>query len=167
MGRLLTLGRIAGIYGVKGWVRVHSYTEPREKILDYKPWIVLAEHKQLPIELLDGHRHGKAVVAQLSGCTSPEQAARYVGAEIAVLREHLPAATQEAVLWADLEGMRVSTTDGNDLGVVDHLLETGANDVLVVRSRERERLIPWLRDSVIKRIDLDERRLVVDWDPDF
>lgn len=167
MGRLLILGRVSGIFGVKGWVRVHSYTEPRERILDYKSWILLADGERMPVELLDGHRHGKAIVALLPDSTAPEHAGRYVGAEIAVERERLPAPTDESILWVDLEGMRVSTTDGNDLGVVDHLLETGANDVLVVKGRERERLIPWLRDSVIKRIDLAEGRLVVDWDPDF
>ncbi|MDH3712295.1 MAG: ribosome maturation factor RimM [Gammaproteobacteria bacterium] len=167
MGRLLTLGRVSGIFGVKGWVRVHSYTEPRERILDYKPWILLADGEQMPVELLDGRRHGNAVVALLPDSTAPEQAARYVGAEIAVARELLPAATDESILWADLEGMQVSTADGCDLGVVDHLLETGANDVLVVKGTGRERLIPWLRDTVIKGIDLAEGRLVVDWDPDF
>lgn len=167
MGTLLTLGRVSGIFGVKGWVRVHSYTEPRERILDYRPWILLADGEQVAVEPIAGHLHGKAVVALLPDSAAPEEAARYVGAEIAVGRERLPAATDETVLWADLEGLRVATTDGVDLGVVDHLLETGANDVLVVKSAERERLIPWLRDSVIKRIDLDGGRLVVDWDPDF
>jgi 16S rRNA processing protein RimM len=167
MGKLLTLGRVSGIFGVKGWVRVHSYTEPRERILDHKSWILLAGGEQMPVELLDGRQHGKAIVALLPDSTAPEQAARYVGADIAVARERLPAATDESILWADLEGMRVSTTDGSDLGVVDHLLDTGANDVLVVKGRERERLIPWLRDTVIKRIDLAEGRLVVDWDPEF
>ncbi len=167
MDGLLTLGRIAGIFGVKGWLRVHSYTEPRENILDYRPWILLAGEEQLPIELIDGRPHGKSVVVLLADCRSPEEAARFVGADIAVSRDCLPASSQEEILWADLVGMRVSTPHGDDLGVVDYLLETGANDVLVVKSTERERLIPWLRDSVIKRIDLDARRLVVDWDPDF
>lgn len=167
MGKLLTLGRVSGIFGVKGWVRVHSYTEPREKILDYRPWILLANREQMPIDVIDGRTHGKAVIVLLPDSATPEQAARYVGAEIAVARERLPAATPESILWADLEGMQVSTVEGEALGVVDHLLETGANDVLVVKGDTRERLIPWLRDTVIKRIDLESRRLVVDWDPDF
>ena len=167
MGGLVTLGRVSGIFGVKGWVRVHSHTEPRERILDYQPWVLLAGGEQMPIELIAGRQHGKTVVALLPDSASPEQAARYVGAEIAVARECLPAATDESLLWADLEGMRVATTDGIDLGVVDHLLETGANDVLVVKGKERERLIPWLRDTVVTRVDLAKGCLVVDWDPDF
>lgn len=167
MGGLVTLGRVSGIFGVKGWVRVHSHTEPRERILDYRPWVLLAGGEQMPVELITGRQHGKAVVALLPDSTSPEQAARYVGAEIAVARECLPAATDESLLWADLEGLRVATTDGIDLGVVDHLLETGANDVLVVKGKERERLIPWLRDTVVTRVDLANGCLVVDWDPDF
>ncbi len=167
MGRLITVGRVSGIFGISGWVRVHSYTEPREVILDYQPWILIADGTQAPVDLVDGRKHGRSVIALLPDSSEPLEAARYVGAEIAVPREALPAATDDSVLWADLEGMRVTTTGGDDLGIVDHLLETGANDVLVVKHDRRERLIPWLRGPVVKSIDLDARRLVVDWDPEF
>jgi len=83
-----------------------------------------------------------------------------------VPRSALPAAGEDEYYWSDLEGLRVETLEGVDLGTVDHLIETGANDVLIVRG-DRERLIPFLRPSVVREIDLVAARIRVAWDPDF
>lgn len=165
--KVVVLGRIAGIYGVRGWVRVHSYTEPRERIVEYRPWLLLAAGTQHQVEVREGRRHGKTVIARLAGCDDPAAAAPLVGADVAVLRGRLPQPVGGDVYWTDLEGLRVQTRDGVALGRVDHLLETGANDVLVVRDGRRERLIPWIRETVVTRVDVEAGELTVDWDPEF
>jgi 16S rRNA processing protein RimM len=116
--------------------------------------------------LLDGRVHGKNIVAQIEGCTSREQVSRWVGAEILVERSSLPRLEPGEYYWADLIGWKVITVTGVELGTVDYLLETGANDVVVVKG-ERERLIPYVMGSVIRETDPVARILRVDWDPEF
>lgn len=114
----------------------------------------------------DGRLHGKGVVVKLEGCNDRDQAAALIGQDIAIERKDLPPAQQDEYYWTDLEGMKVLTVDGVNLGTISHLFETGANDVVVVKG-DKERLIPYLRDQVIKKVDLDNAEMVVDWDPDF
>src|SRR5690606_14411485 len=117
------------VYGVKGWLRIYSYTEPRDNILQYNPWQLRLPDGWRSVEVLAGRSHGKGVIAQLAGCEDRDQAARWVEAEIAVRRAQLPATPEGEYYWRDLVGLRVVNTEGEVLGVVDHLLETGANDV--------------------------------------
>lgn len=164
---LVILGEIAGLYGVRGWVKVHSQTDPRENILTYSPWQLTCRDAQTHTRnVLSGQRHGKGLIAQLAGCDDRDQAAALIGATIAVPRAQLPPPAADEVYWADLEGVQVVTIDGVALGQVVRLFETGANDVLVVKG-ERERLIPLVWDSVIQQLDLDSGVMRVDWDPDF
>ena len=160
------VGKVAGIYGVRGWVKIFSYTEPRENILTYSPWYLRFGQEWLSMELLDGRRHGKGVIASLAGCDDRDAARRLQGAEICVERRQLPPLDPDEFYWTDLVGLRVVNADGVELGRVDHLIETGANDVLVVRG-ERERLIPYLPEDVILQVDLREGVIRVDWDADF
>lgn len=117
-------------------------------------------------KVLTGQAQGKAVVAHLEGINDRDAAAKLQGAEIEILYSQLPEAEHGSYYWADLIGLKVITTQGVELGKVDHLLETGANDVLVV-SGDKERLIPFLQPQTVTRIDLDAGILVVDWDPEF
>lgn len=164
--RRVVLGRVSGLYGVKGWVKVFSHTAPREGILSYRSWQVRRGSEWVAIELEGGRRHGKTVVAKLAGVDDRDAAAALHDAEIAVWRSELPPAGQDEFYWIDLEGLLVRTVDGAELGRVSHLLETGANDVLVVQG-DRQRLVPFLRDQVVKTIDFDAGVLEVDWDPEF
>ncbi len=166
-GGYVVLGRVAGLFGVRGWVRVLSYTEPREAILRYGEWYVLAPGGERRLAVRAGKQHGKGIVALLEGCAEPQDAAPLIGADVAVTRESLPPLGPGEVYWADLEGLRVVTTSGVDLGHVHHLIETGANDVLVVRAADRERLVPWIADQVVHAIDLEGGVITVDWDPEF
>lgn len=159
------LGRIAGVYGVQGWVKVYSHTQPRESILNYSPWYVREGERWVPRELKGGRRHGKGIVAQLEGCEDRDRARTLLGAEIAITRDQLPKTEEGEYYWSDLIGLEVVTRGGQSLGRVDHLMETGANDVLVVNG-ERERLIPFI-DEVIETVDLEGGVLTVDWDPEF
>lgn len=160
------LGRVSGLYGVKGWVKVFSHTDPRSNILRYSPWLLRRGGRWHEVELRGGRRQGKGIVAQLAGCDDRDAAAEWQGAEIAVRRGQLPPAEADEYYWADLIGLRVETAEGVDLGVVDHLVETGANDVLVVRG-ERERLLPFTPGDVVREVDLESGRIRVEWDPDF
>lgn len=160
------MGRIGGLFGVKGWVKLLSYTEPRTALFDYQPLYLAEGDNWRPIELEQSQSHGKGLIAKLAGVDDRDTAAALSGREIAIHREQLPSPASGEYYWADLQGLRVVTVDGVELGRVDHLFSTGANDVLVVRG-ERERLIPFLRDQVIHGVDLDAGTIRVDWDPAF
>lgn len=163
---LIVLGRIGGPHGVKGWVRIQSFTDPRENILSYGRWFLGQGAHWAPYELGNGRMQGKSIVALLDGVDTREAAESLRGCEIAIPRDELPPLPEGEYYWADLVGLRVHTVDGTDLGVVDHLIQTGANDVLVVRG-ERERLIPMVIGQYVTLVDLDAGRMEVDWDPEF
>jgi len=165
--RHVVVGRIVGIYGVRGWVRVESYTAPLENLLGYRRWQLRRGGGWEPVELQDGQPHGKGLIAKLKGLDDREQARGYIGTDIAVLRSELPPLEEGEFYWTDLEGLRVETVSGKPLGLVDYLFATGANDVMVVKDGKRERLIPFVRERVVTRVDLDAGVVVVDWDPEF
>jgi len=160
--RRVELGRIGAPHGVLGWVRVFSDTEPPENILRYRPWLV----DDVEAVVLEGRRQGKAVIARLKGCEDRDAAAALSGRRIAVYRDQLPPPRADEFYWVDLEGLDVETLAGLRLGQVSHLFATGANDVLVVQG-ERERLLPFVWEQVVKDVDFGGRRILVDWDPDF
>ena len=164
--RLLTVGRIVGIHGVDGWVKLESWTEPRLRIFSYRPWRLTLAGSEFEAASAQGHEQGKGMVAKLPGCDDRVAAAKLVGATIQVPRSALPKPKRGEYYWTDLEGLIVVTVDGVDLGKVSHLFATGANDVLVVRG-ERERLIPFVTGQFVKEVDLKAGRITVDWDPEF
>jgi 16S rRNA processing protein RimM len=176
------LGRITGVYGVKGWVKVFSYTEPMEAIVDYSSWYIRPERQnQAPwtrVQLKAGKRHAKTVVAKLEHCNDRDAAMAYIGTEIAIELKQLESLKEKnEYYWRDLIGLRVINQQNIELGVVKSLLETGANDVLVVVSERaseetskvesRERLIPWTMNNAIIAIDQEQGIIRVDWDADF
>ncbi|NEX21174.1 ribosome maturation factor RimM [Thiorhodococcus mannitoliphagus] len=160
----IVLGRVSGVYGVKGWVKIFSETDPREGILKYQPWLLGPDAK--PWRFAEGKRHGKGVVARLENCEDRDQAAMFVGQEIAIDRRQLPPASPDEFYWIDLEGLEVITVTEVALGRVSHLFSTGANDVMVVKG-ERERLIPFDWGEVVREVDFERGRIQVDWDPEF
>lgn len=160
------VGKVSGIFGVRGWIKVYSYTETRENILTYSPWTLTKGKESKEVEVIDGRRHGKTVVARLEGINDRDDAAELNGWEIFIHADQLPKAKQGEYYWADLIGLQVKTVEGIDLGIVQQMLETGANDVVVV-SGERERLIPFLQGQTIIKIDLLAGEMLVDWDADF
>lgn len=167
MDGMVVLGRISGIHGVRGEVKVFSETRERAAILDYPLWQLRLAGGWKAVRLLGGHVQGSGVVvARLEGVEDRDQARALIGTEIAVRREELPPAEPGTYYWADLEGLTVVNLEGVVLGTVSHLFETGANDVLVVVDGERERLIPYTREAV-KQVDLQARTIRVDWDPEF
>ena len=166
----VVVGRIVGVFGVRGWVKIQSYTEPRENLLHYQPWWIAppgsdadAACERVPLASRLG---SKGLVVLLAGCTDPTTALPLVGCEIAVARAAFPAPDEGEYYWADLVGLRVTNLQGVDFGRVVRVMETGANDVLVIQG-ERERLVPYLPENVIQRVDLAAGQILVDWDPEF
>ena len=161
------LGRVSGVHGVRGWVKVYAETREREGILGYNPWYLRESSGWQPRQLVEGRVQASGlVVARLEGVDSIDQARALIDAEIAVKREQLPRLKRGEYYWSDLEGLKVVNLEGVEFGTVSHLFETGANDVLVVRGGERERLIPFTKDAV-RKVDLATREIRVDWDPEF
>jgi len=146
---------------------VFSYTRPRENIVRYPSWYLqCGDGSWQQRKLVEARQHGKGVVALLADCHDRDQAQALNGCEIGITRDALPAAQPGEYYWHDLQGLSVVTVAGEQLGSVDHLIETGANDVLVVKG-ERERLIPFVMDRVIVQVDLEQGEIRVDWDKDF
>lgn len=164
--RRVVLGKIGGLYGVRGWLRLWSFTEPAENLLDYREVELGRQGRWQPVTLAEGRRHGGGLVGRFDGVTDRDAAATLVGAEIAVARERLPELAQGEYYWADLVGLEVVTAGGVKLGRVERMMATGANDVMVVVG-DRQRLVPFLPGRFVLEVDPEGGRVVVDWDPDF
>ena len=164
--RMLVMGRVAAPYGVKGWVHVTSYTESPENLLHYLPWYINRQGNWQGVDVVSGRRHGKGLVVQLKDCTDREAATALRGTDIGVYRSQLPSVDANEFYWSDLIGMQVIAKDDRVLGRLDHLFETGANDVMVVKG-EQEYLVPYIAGQVVESVDLQAREIRVDWDPDF
>lgn len=169
---LVTMGRIGRLYGIKGWLKLISYTDPQDNILDYqKLWAKIGGRWQT-IEMDQSKVHGKGLVAHFVGYDDPDDAKVLTGVELAINGQELPKLDDEEFYWHELNGMQVMTASGQLLGTVSKMLETGANDVLVVQPIEgsidtRERLIPYLPDRVVLEVSRAKRCISVDWDPDY
>ncbi|MFT5450239.1 MAG: 16S rRNA processing protein RimM [Gammaproteobacteria bacterium] len=160
------LGRIRGAHGVRGLLRAQPFTENRDTLLGFTEWMLGAGGEWREVKLISGHAHGNELLVKMVGVENRDEAQQLRGSEIAVWRSQLPVLDEEEFYWSDLEGLKVVTCDGFELGVVERVFATGANDVLVV-SGEHERLIPFLPGDVVKQVDLQAERIEVDWDPEF
>jgi 16S rRNA processing protein RimM len=166
---VLIVARIGGAYGVKGWVRIVSFTEPPQNLASYRPWLLARRtgFEPLAVEAIKGH--GQGFLVKLGGVESRERAQALAGLEIAVPAAALPAPGRDEYYWKDLVGLVVRTRDGRVLGRIERLLATGAHDVLVVTPdggpSPVEVLIPFVA-AVIGDVDLEAGVLVADWEAD-
>lgn len=159
------MGRITGAFGIKGWIKVQPFTAEPAGLLSYRTWWIENDSGWAECEVEKAQAQGQAVTAKLAGCEDRDAAATYAGRQVAVPRNELPEAGENEFYWADLIGLRVVNTAGEDLGAVCRVLETGANDVLVVEG-ERERLIPFIA-GVIREVDVPAGAVRVEWDADY
>lgn len=155
------MGCLGRVYGVKGWLKVISNTDPIDNILNYPVWQLYHQGQWQSNQIESGKKHGQGLIVKLSLINDREQAQQYVNDAIAVQRDELPLIAEEEYYWADLIGLKVATTSGVDLGRIDSMLATGANDVMVVKGAARH-LIPYI-DPVIRSIDLEDQLIVVEW----
>lgn len=165
----IPVGKISGAFGVKGWVKVYSFTEPRANILEYSPLFLSRQGEWIEIKVSGGHLQGKGVVMGIANVTDRDQVQPLIGSELAIKKTQLEPVDEDEFYWTDLMGMTVETLEGEPLGIVDHLLETGANDVLVVKEKgqKQERLIPFVMDEIVTLVDLDNKLIRVDWEKDY
>lgn len=159
----VVVGKIGSTYGIQGWLKIYSYTEWTNDILKYTPWYLEDGNNWKPITLVNGREHGKGIVVKFVGYDTPEQARLLTGKSIAIMRSQLPTLKKGEYYWDDLKGLKVINQDGIFLGEVIYIIETGSNDVLVVKG-DKEHAIPYLPEDVIKNIDLENKVMYVDWD---
>lgn len=165
--RRILVGRFVGAFGVRGEVKLESFTDPKKTILRYQPWVLRdAQGRERVLEGARGRETAKGIVASIADVQDRDAAEALRGTEVWVAREALPPPQPGEYYWVDLEGLRVANLDGVDFGVVSHLFSTGANDVVAVHG-ERERLIPFVMPEYITAIDFEARTITVDWDADF
>lgn len=179
----MLLGRVVGVHGVRGWVKIHSDTQPRENILSYPVWWLKGPGFDGPggwqeTKLVDSQNTPKNVLALIEGVQDRDVAEKLQGTQIAIPRESLPATDSGEYYWTDLIGCEVFDTNTVRFGKVARLFETGANDVLEIRDErplgvDEKRpngpdiLVPWVRPDVVVEVDIEAKKIVVDWDPDF
>lgn len=159
------MGRITAPYGVRGWVKIQPYTQKADGLLGYRRWWMRGSSGWQETGVESARAHGGMVIAKLQGCDDRDAAFGLRGREIAVAREDLPETGENEYYWTDLLGLRVRNLQGVEFGSITELIETGANDVLIVQG-ERQRLIPFI-DQVVREVDLAGGEMLVDWDADF
>jgi len=168
---LIVVGKIFSVHGVRGEVKVYSFTDPIENLLDYQNWTLRREGTVKQVELVSGRSNKKELVAKLKGLDDRDEARLLSGYEICISRSLLPNLTDDEYYWYQLQGLKVINQDEHLFGTVDHLLETGANDVMVVKPcagslDDRERLLPYTAQCVLA-VDLEAGVMRVEWDADF
>jgi 16S rRNA processing protein RimM len=164
---LVLLGRVLGAFGVRGELKLESFTDPKSAILSYQPWILRdAQGRERELTQARGRDTAKGLVATFPGVEDRDAAEALRGSEVYAPRSALPPPAPGEYYWVDLEGLRVVNLEGADFGIVSHLFSTGANDVLVAHG-ERDRMIPFLEPDYVKSVDFDAGVVTVDWDADF
>jgi len=170
----IVIGKISGVFGIHGWVKVFSHTEPRNNILQYNPWLLKHKNAWQSVDFIKGRKQGKTLVAQLKGIDDPDKAHALIGCEIGIDQTQLKELADDDYYWRDLQGLKVVELNGEYLGNVSSMMATGANDVMVVKLTSekaklkdtKEILIPYI-DSAVKKISLEDGLIEVDWDEDF
>jgi len=162
---MVVMGRVVAPYGVAGWIKVQTFTETIGSLIQYSTWWLAKDSVWVEKQVFEARVHGSVLVARLQGCGDRDQAFSIKGHQVAVPRSELPVSKEGEYYWVDLIGLKVIDRENMELGVVEGVLATGANDVLEVRG-EREILIPYVNDVIID-VDLEKRHIVVEWDTDY
>jgi 16S rRNA processing protein RimM len=159
------VGKINGLFGVQGWVKIFSHTHPRKNILSYQPWHIQVEGEWLTLYITNGREQGKTIVAQLKDINDREQAVPMIGVDLYIEKSQLPKLSNGEYYWEDLIGLEVITQIGVDLGRVSSLVDTGSNHVLIVNGK-KEHWVPYIEPFLVS-VDIIKKQIVVDWDEDF
>lgn len=162
----VVIGRFGRPHGIKGFITVHSFTDPRDNIMTYSDWHVLLHHQWQAIKVLQLQAHDKAIIAFIEGYPERELVAALTNAEIAVHKDQLAPLEPGEYYWHQLIGMNVVNQQGETLGTVVDMIATGANDVLVVEGAKRH-LIPYVMGVYVLDINESQQTISVDWELDF
>ncbi|HEU4628084.1 MAG TPA: ribosome maturation factor RimM [Steroidobacteraceae bacterium] len=164
----LELGRIGSPFGIKGWVHVQSFTDPPERLLKYRDWLVQSDRAEpAAMRVAEGRAHGAGLVARLAGVDDRDRAAQLQGAAIRVARSALPKLKKREFYQVDLIGLAVANVEGVAFGEVAHFVQTPGGSVMVVREPSgKERWVPATREH-LRKVDLAARRITVDWPVDL
>jgi 16S rRNA processing protein RimM len=168
----IVIGKFGAVYGIKGWLKIHSYTDDPEGIFKYKPLLMKLKGQFQSVNVADWKRHTNSFVGKIVGFDAREDAQTLVGLELFIDPSKLPQ-MEENFYWRDLIGCQVNTGNGYSLGVVTDMMETGSNDVLVVKANsndafgQKERLVPFIEQQVISNVDITSKLIIVNWQPDF
>ena len=171
--RIEVVGKLGSTYGIRGWLRIYSSTEQAESIFDYQPWFLKTKGEWQPTELENWRHHNHEIIVKLKGVDDREAAQTLANVEIGVDLSVFPELEEGDYYWHDLIGCSVVNLEGYTMGTVTEMMETGSNDVLVVKANtkdafgKQERLIPFLYEQVVKRVDLTTKTIEVDWDAGF
>ena len=171
-GKPVVLGKIGKCHGIKGWVKLHSFTSPPENILDYPELKIELAAQQRELLVTESRHQNSNLLVHFEGYDDPESARELTGLEVWVTDSELPALAVGEYYWHELEGLLVWNEQKVLLGKVSKLLETGANDVLVVvptdeSADKRERLITYIKEQVVKAVDKDAACIHVNWDASY
>ncbi|MFT5235469.1 MAG: 16S rRNA processing protein RimM [Shewanella sp.] len=169
----VVLGKIGSSHGIKGWLKITTYTDSVEGIFNYSPWLIKEQGEWREVKVTQWRCQGKAVVALLEGVETRDQSQMLTNCEIAVTAEQMQDLPEDEFYWRDLIGCEVINTKGYKMGKVQEIVETGSNDVLLVKANAKdgfgkaERMIPFVTEQFIIEVNLAEKQILVDWDPDF
>ena len=171
-GKRVVLGQFGKIHGLKGWLKLNSFTSPLENILDYPRLLAVVDQNRKTLKIDQFRRQPKGLLVHVDGYDDPESARQLTGVELWVMTDAMPELTDGEFYWHQLLGMKVVNQQAELFGQVTKLMETGANDVLVITPTEdslddRERLVPYLVDTVIVAVDLDGKTITVNWGADY
>lgn len=167
MDEYVIVGRVSGVFGTRGWLRVQSFTRPFENLIDYDPWYLRTGSGWAVHHLSEARRHHGGLIVALEDLADRDKAAAFIRAEIAIERRQLAPLDGDEYYWVDLIGMSVVNLDGAELGTVSGLFDAPAHDILRVKDDTgRERLIPFVRGVHVVEIERVARRIRVDWHPD-
>ena len=161
----LLVGKIHGFFGVQGWVKIFSYTKPRKNILEYQPWYFVDNETYKVIEITSGREQSKTIVAQVKGINNRDEALQLIGKDLYINKDQLPELDNDAHYWYELTGFQVINKNEVDLGIVDFLVDTGSNHVLVTKG-EAEHWIPYIEPFLVS-VDKHKKVISVDWDENF
>ena len=163
-GQKILVGKISNPHGIKGWVKIISFTDPIENILSYKKWIISDKETEKTYHLEESRVQGKKIVIKLENVNDRNDADLLKNLEIYVNRSDLPELDENSYYWEDLVDFNVIDIKGNPVGKVDSLFRTGSNDVLVIIDETKERLlVPFIMEEVIKYVDLAKELISIDW----
>ena len=158
------VGKVSSPHGIKGWVKVISYTDPLENILSYKEWFIINKEGKKLFSIEDFRNQGKKIIVKLDGIQDRNSAEDLKNKEILVSRIELPKLEKNTYYWNDLLDLPVLDKKGKQIGKVDSLFETGSNDVLVIVNENKERLlVPFIMEEVIRKVDLVKEFISIDW----